>query len=57
MGHISIKNWPEGERPRERLLKDGAHNLSEAQLLAIILRTGGGGKSALDLAIEILNTL
>jgi len=56
MGYQSIKNWPEGERPRERLLKHGAHNLSEAQLLAIILRAGGGGKSAIDLAIEILNS-
>ena len=56
MKYQSIKNWPEGERPRERLLKHGAHNLSEAQLLAIILRTGGGGKSAIDLAIEILNS-
>lgn len=56
MGYQSIKNWPEGERPRERLLKHGAHNLSEAQLLAIILRTGGGGKSAIELAIEILNS-
>jgi len=56
MGYKSIKNWPEGERPRERLLRNGAHNLSEAQLLAIILRTGGGGKSAIDLAIEILDS-
>lgn len=56
MGYQSIKKWPEGERPRERLLKHGAHNLSAAQLLAIILRTGGGGKSAIDLAIEILNS-
>jgi DNA repair protein RadC len=56
MGYKSIKDWPEGERPREKLLRDGAHNLTVAQLLAIILRTGGGGKSALDLAMEILNT-
>ncbi len=56
MGYQSIKQWPENERPRERLLKHGAHNLSDAQLLAIILRTGGGAKSALDLAIELLNT-
>lgn len=56
MSYQSIKKWPEGERPRERLLKYGAHNLSEAHLLAIILRTGGGGKSAIDLAIEILNS-
>ncbi|MEW6162205.1 MAG: DNA repair protein RadC [Nitrospirota bacterium] len=55
MGYKSIKNWPEGERPRERLLRCGAHSLSEAQLLAIILRTGGS-KSAIDLAIEILNS-
>ncbi len=51
----SIKTWPEGERPRERLLWFGADRLSDAQLLAIILRTGGGGRSALDLAMELLN--
>ena len=55
MGYQSIKVWPEGERPRERLLKYGAHNLSDAQLLAIMLRTGGGGKSAIDLAVEMLH--
>lgn len=55
MAKQSIKSWPEGERPRERLLRHGADHLSDAQLLAIILRTGGGGKSALDLAIEILS--
>ncbi len=55
MGYQSIKSWPEDERPRERLLKLGADNLSSAHLLAIILRTGGGGKSAIDLAMEILN--
>ena len=55
MVYKSIKDWPEGERPRERLLRNGARNLSEAQLLAIILRTGGGGKSAIDLAIELLD--
>lgn len=55
MSYQSIKNWPEEERPRERLLKMGAENLSNAHLLAIILRTGGGGKSAIDLAIEMLD--
>lgn len=55
MGYKSIKDWPEDERPRERLLRYGARNLSEAQLLAIILRTGGGRKSAIDIAMEILN--
>lgn len=56
MSYKSIRHWPETERPRERLIKFGASRLSEAQLLAIILRTGGGGKSALDLALEMLNT-
>ena len=54
MEYKSIKEWPEGERPRERLLRHGAAGLSTAQLLAIILRTGGKGKSALDLARELL---
>ncbi len=54
MAKQSIKSWPEGERPRERLLKHGAERLSDAQLLAIILRTGGGGKTALDLAMDLL---
>ncbi len=55
MGYKSIKEWPEAERPRERLLRHGVSSLTDAQLLAIILRTGGGGKSALDLALEILD--
>jgi len=50
----SIKKWPEDERPRERLLRFGAHSLSTAQILAIILRTGGQDKSAIGLAREIL---
>jgi len=54
MTYRSIKDWPEDERPRERLLKHGAGSLSEAQLLAIILRTGGCGKSAIDIAMELL---
>ena len=37
-----IKNWPKTERPRERLLAVGADNLTEAELLAIILRVGQG---------------
>ncbi len=56
MGYQSIRKWPRGERPRERLLDVGAHGLSDAQLLAIILRTGGGGKSAIDLALELLGS-
>jgi len=56
MRYQSIKRWPEGERPRERLLQSGAGTLSDAQILAIILRTGGGGKSAIDLAMEMLSS-
>ncbi len=54
MKNKSIKEWPEDERPRERLLKFGSSELSTAQLLAIILKTGGKNKSALALAREIL---
>ena len=53
---VSIKNWPKAERPRERLLKHGAKSLSDAEILAIFLRTGMVGKSAVDLAREILAT-
>ena len=41
MQYTSIKKWPEDERPRERLLKLGANGLSTAELLAIIVKTGG----------------
>lgn len=51
---MPITDWPEHERPRERLLKLGASALSDAELLAIFLRTGVVGKSALDLARELL---
>jgi DNA repair protein RadC len=54
MEYQSIKSWPEDERPRERLLKLGADELSTAQLIAIILRTGGRKKSALELARELM---
>lgn len=50
----SIINWPEDERPRERLLKHGAHTLTNAELLAILLRVGVKGKSAVDLARQII---
>lgn len=52
---MKINQWPNEERPRERLLKFGAINLSNAELLAIFLRTGIMGKTALDLARELLN--
>ena len=51
---MSIVDWPEGERPREKLLARGAAALSDAELLAIFLRTGVVGKSAVDLARELL---
>lgn len=49
-----IKEWPEGERPRERLLKDGAEVLSDAQLLAVLLRTGSDRANAVQLAMDLL---
>jgi DNA repair protein RadC len=54
----AIKEWPEDERPRERLMKFGAEALSEAQLLAIVLATGeaSSGRSALDLAMDLVQT-
>lgn len=51
---MGIRDWPEAERPREKLLQKGAGALSEAELLAIFLRTGVKGKSAVDLARQML---
>ena len=51
---MSIRNWPAAERPREKLLESGAATLSDAELLAIFLRTGVTGKSAVDLARHLL---
>ena len=51
---MAINHWPEAERPREKLLARGAEALSDAELLAIFLRTGVRGKSAVDLARELL---
>jgi len=52
---MAICDWPAGERPRERLLTRGAAALSDAELLAIFLRTGVRGRSAVDLARELLD--
>jgi DNA repair protein RadC len=52
--HTHLKNWPEAERPRERLLRQGADALSDAQLLGIILRTGTGGRTAVDVGRDLL---
>ncbi len=51
---MSIADWPAAERPREKLLNLGPKALSDAELLAIFLRTGCAGKSAVDLARELL---
>lgn len=51
----AICNWPEDDRPREKLLKYGADKLSDTELLAIILRVGSKGKSAVEMARELLN--
>jgi len=53
---MAITDWPAQERPRERLLAQGPHALSDAELLAIFLRTGMSGKSAVDLARELLQS-
>ncbi|MGD8589429.1 MAG: DNA repair protein RadC [Chromatiales bacterium] len=51
---MPITDWPAPERPREKLLQRGANALSDAELLAIFLRTGVTGKTAVDLARELL---
>ncbi len=51
-----IKNWAENDRPREKLLKLGAASLSDAELIAILLRTGNRASTALDLARSILQS-
>jgi len=52
---MSIRDWPAAERPREKLLEQGAASMSDAELLAIFLRTGVSGKSAVDLARHLLS--
>ncbi len=50
----AILNWPEEDRPREKLLKYGAHTLSNAELLAILIRIGVTGSSAVNLGRELM---
>ena len=52
---MNITSWPAEERPRDKLLKKGPSALSDAEILAIFLRTGRKGVSALDLARELLD--
>ncbi|MEA3250812.1 MAG: DNA repair protein RadC [Pseudomonadota bacterium] len=51
---MAIRHWPEGERPREKLMSLGSQALSDAELLAIFLRVGVKGRSAVDLARDLL---
>ncbi len=55
---LPIREWPEDDRPREKLIARGAAEMTEVELLAIILRTGEGtgGKSAVDQAREMITT-
>lgn len=52
---MAITDWPKAERPREKLLRQGVSQLSDAELLAIFLRVGVRGKSAVDLARDLLS--
>lgn len=52
---MPITDWPASERPREKLLSKGASALSDAEILALFIRTGLRGKTALDLAREWLS--
>lgn len=51
---MAITDWPEDQRPRERLIKHGAAILSDSELLAVFLRVGVAGKSAVDLARDMV---
>jgi DNA repair protein RadC len=51
---MAISDWPEHERPRERLIRHGAQSLSDAELLAVFLRVGVSGKSAVDLGRDMI---
>jgi len=52
--NLPINEWPESERPREKLLSKGPNSLADAELLALFIRTGLPGKTALDIAREAL---
>lgn len=55
MGNFKVKDLPDQDRPREKLLLRGAHNLTDAELIAILIRTGKKGKSVIEIAQEIIN--
>jgi hypothetical protein len=50
---LPITEWPESDRPREKLMQSGPLKLTETELLAILLRSGSGGNSAIDVAVNI----
>ncbi|MEO3736798.1 RadC family protein [Shewanella baltica] len=52
---MGIKDWPEGEGPRDKLLQKGAGQLSDAELLAVLLRNGLAGLNAVDLARSLIS--
>lgn len=52
---MAIKDWPEQQRPRERLMADGATALSDAELLAVFLRVGVAGRSAVELGRDLID--
>lgn len=54
---MAITDWPLGQRPREKLLQQGAKSLTDAELLAIFLRTGTKGKTAVELATRLMTDL
>ncbi|MEM7565502.1 MAG: DNA repair protein RadC, partial [Pseudomonadota bacterium] len=54
---MTISHWPSGEKPREKLLKNGPETLSDAELLAIFINTGTRGRNAITLAREMLKQL
>jgi DNA repair protein RadC len=54
--HLPVREWPSSEQPREKLAQLGAEHLSDAELLAILLRTGVSGQDVLSLSQHLLNT-
>ena len=50
----TVKHWPKSERPRERLLEQGPRQLSDAELLAVLLRSGTRGKDAVQMSRELI---
>ena len=54
LARMGIRDWPRDERPREKLLERGAAALSDAEILAILLGSGRKGRSAVDVAREVL---